>query len=58
MKKNGFLIKDGDLKEFEDKLQILMCNKELRSEMGFYGKKLIAEKNFKRKNYSRLAQFN
>lgn len=24
-----------------------MCNKELRSEMGFYGKKLIAEKNSK-----------
>ncbi|EDN5834644.1 glycosyltransferase family 4 protein [Campylobacter coli] len=42
--KNGFLIKDNDLQEFSNKLQILIDSKKLRKEMGVMAKKITSEK--------------
>ncbi|EAK0494240.1 glycosyltransferase family 4 protein [Campylobacter lari] len=42
--KSGFLVKDGDLHEFADKLIFLMGNDNARKEMGKYARVLIDKK--------------
>ncbi|HFU2808081.1 glycosyltransferase family 4 protein [Campylobacter coli] len=39
--KSGFLIKDGNLKEFANKLQVLMLNENSRKQMGQKAKEII-----------------